>query len=233
MIAAEPDETDPTGVRQIVRVAAASIGEFHDLAQPYGPLTQGDPTSYIVLSEPVGAAIAASTLPLFLRVWQAQLPVTIGAPVTLYDPNTQISTGLEVTLSGANVLADGAYWQIAVRPSTPQAVYPEDLLTAPRAADGPLRLVCPLAVIDWTAAGGAEHHRLPEHLRQPRRSHPAPTGLLHRCDLAAGPDGDDQPADPDQPRGDDRRARHGMSGGRGLYADGSAAARPCPCRDHH
>jgi Family of unknown function (DUF6519) len=151
MIAAEPDETDPTGVRQIVRVAAAAIGEFHDLAQPYGPLTQGDPTSYIVLSKPVGAAIAASALPLFLRVWQAQLPVTIGTPVTLYDPNTQISTGLEVTLSGANVLADGTYWQIAVRPSTPQAVYPEDLLTAPRAADGPLRLVCPLAVIDWTA----------------------------------------------------------------------------------
>jgi Family of unknown function (DUF6519) len=150
VIAAEPDETDPTGVRQIVRVAAAAVGEFHDLAQPYGPLTQGDPTSYIVLSEPVGAAIAASTLPLFLRVWQAQLPVTIGTPVTLYDPNTQISTGLEVTLSGANTLADGAYWQIAVRPSTPQAVYPEDLLTAPRAADGPLRLVCPLAVIDWT-----------------------------------------------------------------------------------
>ena len=154
VIAAEPDETDPTGVRQIVRVAAASIGEFHDLAQPYGPTTQGDPTSYIVLSEPVGAAIAASALPCFLRVWQAQLPVTIGAPVTLYDPNTQISTGLEVTLSEANVLADGAYWQIAVRPSTPQAVYPEDLLTAPRAADGPLRLVCPLAVIDWTSAGG-------------------------------------------------------------------------------
>jgi hypothetical protein len=154
VIAAEPDETDPTGVRQIVRVAAASIGEFHDLAQAYGPITQGDPTSYIVLSEPVGAEIAASTLPCFLRVWQARLPVTIGAPVTLYDPNTGISTGLEVTLSEAKVLADGAYWQIAVRPSTPQAVYPEDLLTAPRAADGPLRLVCPLAVVDWTAAGG-------------------------------------------------------------------------------
>jgi hypothetical protein len=154
VIAAEPDETDPTGVRQIVRVAAAAIGEFHDLAQPYGPLTQGDPTSYIVLSEPVGAAIAASTLPLFLRVWQAQLPVTIGTSVTLYDPNTQISTGLEVTLSGANVPADGAYWQIAVRPSTPQAVYPDDLLTAPRTADGPLRLVCPLAVIDWAVDGG-------------------------------------------------------------------------------
>jgi hypothetical protein len=151
VIASEPDETDPTGARQIVRVAAAAVGEFHDLAQPYGPLTQGDPTSYVVLSEPVGAAIAASTLPIFLRVWQAQLPVTIGTPVTLYDPNTQISTGLEVTLSGANVLADGAYWQIALRPSTPQAVYPEDLLTAPRTADGPLRLVCPLAVIDWTA----------------------------------------------------------------------------------
>lgn len=154
VIAAEPDETDPTGVKQIVRVAAETVGEFHDLAQPYGPITQGDPTSYIVLSEPVGAEIAASALPLFVRVWQAQLPLTIGAPVTLFDPNTQISTGLEVTLSGANALADGAYWQIAARPSTPQAVYPEDLLTAPRAADGPFRLVCPVAVIDWTAQGG-------------------------------------------------------------------------------
>ena len=154
VIAAEPDETDPTGVKRIVRVAAEAVGEFHDLAQPYGPITQGDPTSYIVLSEPVGAAIAASALPLFLRVWQAQLPLTIDAPLTLFDPNTQISTGLEVTLSGAKALADGAYWQIAARPSTPQAVYPEDLLTAPRAADGPFRLVCPLAVIDWTAKGG-------------------------------------------------------------------------------
>ena len=154
MIAAEPDETDPTGVKRMLRVAAEAIGEFHELAQPYGPISQGDPTSYIVLSEPVGAAIAASALPLFMRVWQAQLPLTIDATLTLFDPNTQISTGLEVTLSGAKALADGAYWQIAARPSTPQAVYPEDLLTAPRAADGPFRLVCPLAVIDWTAKGG-------------------------------------------------------------------------------
>jgi hypothetical protein len=154
VIAAEPDETDPTGVRHMVRVAAEAVGEFHDLAQPYGPISQGDPTSYIVLSEPVGAAIAASALPLFLRVWQARLPLTIDAPLALFDPNTQISTGLEVTLSGAKALSDGAYWQIAARPSTPQAVYPEDLLTAPRAADGPFRLVCPLAVIDWIAKGG-------------------------------------------------------------------------------
>jgi hypothetical protein len=154
VISAEPDETDPTGVKKIVRVAADAVGEFHALAQPYGPITQGDPTSFIVLSEPVGAKISASTLPLFLRVWQARLPLTFATPVTLFDPNTQISTGIEVTLSGAKVLADGAYWQIAVRPSTPQAVYPEDLLTAPRAADGPFRLVCPLAVIDWTAQGG-------------------------------------------------------------------------------
>ena len=168
-----------------MRVAAAAVGEFHDLAQPYGPITQGDPTSYIVLSEPVGAAIAASALPLFLRVWQAQLPVTIGTPVTLYDPNTQISTGLEVTLSGANVLADGAYWQIAVRPSTPQA----RLSGRPahgashRRRPAPPRLPARRHRLDRQRR--AEHHRLPEHLRQPRRSHPAPAGLLHRCDLAA------------------------------------------------
>ncbi len=91
---------------------------------------------------------------MFLRVWQAALPLALDAPITLYDPTTGVSTGLEVTLSGAKVAADGAYWQIAARPSTPQAVYPEDLLVASQPADGPFRLVCPLAVIDWTADGG-------------------------------------------------------------------------------
>src|SRR5260370_13159648 len=38
---------------------------------------------------------------------------------------------------------------IAVRPGTPQAVYPERLLTGPQPPDGPRQWVCPLAVIDW------------------------------------------------------------------------------------
>ncbi len=36
-----------------------------------------------------------------------------------------------------------------MRPSTPQLVYPEHLLTEPQPPDGPRECVCPLAVINW------------------------------------------------------------------------------------
>jgi hypothetical protein len=154
VLGSEPDVTDPTGMGQILRVAAESTGGLYSLAQPYGPITQGDPTSYIVLADPVDPAVAAGPLPLFLRVWQAQLPFVAGAPITLEDPATGISTGVTVTFSDAQVPADGAVWEIAVRPSTPQGVYPKDLLVRPQCAVGPVRYVCPLAVIDWLADGG-------------------------------------------------------------------------------
>jgi Family of unknown function (DUF6519) len=146
----EPDETDPTGQHQILRVAADVHGELRRLAQPYGPLP-GDPTNYIVLDNALPASMKQSALPLFLRVWQAQLPFQVGTPVTLADPATGISTGVNATISSSsgNALSQGAFWQIAVRPATPQGAYPEDLLTAPQPADGPRRWVCPLAVIDW------------------------------------------------------------------------------------
>jgi hypothetical protein len=150
VLGSDPDVTDPSGVTQILRVAADNTGGLHALAKPYGPTTQGDPTSYIVLADPVSAAMAASTLPRFLRVWQAELPYVEDAPITLEDPSTGISTGITVTFSHGKVPADGAFWEIAVRPSTPQGVYPEELLERPQLAAGPLRYVCPLAVIDWT-----------------------------------------------------------------------------------
>jgi hypothetical protein len=154
VFAEEPDETDPTGMSTILRVAAEATGELHVLAQPYGPVTQGDPASYIVLTDAIAAASAGSPLPLFLRVWQAELPLdTSGKPVTLADPATSISTGVTVaiTVPKGGALPDGAFWQIAGRPATPQGVYPERLLTAPQPPDGPRRWACPLAVIDWKA----------------------------------------------------------------------------------
>ena len=150
VLGSDPDATDPTGVAQILRVAAENTGVLHTLAKPYGPITQGDPTSYIVLSDQVSAALANSSLPLFLRVWQAELPYVEGTAITLEDPSSGISTGVTVTFSGGKVPADGAFWEIAVRPSTPQGVYPEDLLERPQPAAGPLHYVCPLAVIDWS-----------------------------------------------------------------------------------
>jgi hypothetical protein len=137
----------------IVRAAAQPTGTLFTLAKPYGPATQGATTNVLVLPTPLDPALLVSGLPLFLRVWQAQLPLSFNTPITLQDANKN-STGLTVTLSGATMAADGAFWQIAARPSTPQGVYPEELLLAPQWADGPVHAVCPLAVIDWTATGG-------------------------------------------------------------------------------
>lgn len=153
VFAEEPDETDPTGKSQILRVAAAPGGTLRQLAQPYGPSITGDPTNYLVLDTALPAELARSPLPLFVRVWQAALPLTVGSPVTITDPTTGNSTGVTATISLAagSKLPGGAYWQIAVRPSTPQGVYPEDLLNAPQPPDGLRRWACPLALIDWTS----------------------------------------------------------------------------------
>jgi hypothetical protein len=156
--AQEPDQTDPSGQRKIQQVAADSAGVLCQLAQPFGPTVAGDVTNHIVLTTQLSPDLAGEQLPLFLRIWQAALPLPLsGGTVTLADPATGVSTGVTVTVSvlGNGALPDGAFWQIAVRPGTPQGVYPEDLLAAPQLPDGPRRWACPLAVIDWTAKGGA------------------------------------------------------------------------------
>jgi hypothetical protein len=159
VLSEEPDESDPLHQAQILRVVAEPEGSVRRLGQPYGPLP-GGVTNVIVLSDPLPAGVADSPLPLFLRVWQARLPVDPGGgAVTLETTTTSsttgasppVSTGVVATLSGGP-LADGVFWEIAVRPSTPQGVYPEDLLTAPQPPVGPRRWVCPLAVIDWANA---------------------------------------------------------------------------------
>jgi Family of unknown function (DUF6519) len=152
VLASEPDESDPTGQAQILRLVAEPTGDLFTLAAPYGPQPGGDPTSYIVLNGSLSPQLANSTLPLFLRVWQgsASLPAG-GGTVTLTDPVTSTSTGVTATITVPTgmPLWDGSFWQIAVRPATPQGVYPEDLLTEPQPPDGPRRWVCPLAVINW------------------------------------------------------------------------------------
>jgi hypothetical protein len=157
VLAEEPDESNPANPGEILRVVAEADGVLRQLSQPYGPLP-GSTANVIVLSEALPAQVAGSPLPLFLRVWQARQKIDpSGGTVTLETTTTDtvtgatrsISTGVAATISGAP-LADGAYWEIAVRPSTPQGVYPEDLLTAAQPPVGPCIWACPLAVIDWS-----------------------------------------------------------------------------------
>jgi hypothetical protein len=153
VLASEPDMTDPTGQSDIVRCVAEPTGVVRRLTQPYGPASPGDPTSYIVLDEALPPEYLADVTPLFLRVWQSEIAFdAAGGTVLLTDDVTGASTGVQVTISApqGEPLTSGAFWLLAVRPSTPQAVYPERLLTAPQPPDGPRRWACPLAVIDWT-----------------------------------------------------------------------------------
>ena len=152
VLGSEPDMTDPTGQRAITRCVARPTGVVRRLTQPYGPVTPGDPTSCIVLDEALPAEFLADTTPLFLRVWQSEIAFDAsGDTVLLTDDVTGASTGVEVTISlqKGDVLTLGAYWLLAVRPTTPQAVYPERLLSPPQPPDGPRLWACPLAVIDW------------------------------------------------------------------------------------
>jgi hypothetical protein len=86
----------------------------------------------------------------FLRVWEQQLPVTANSPVVLGD------TGVEVTLQSSDGgFHKGFFWMFAVRPNTPQQVYPERYLAGPQPPDGPREWACPLAVINWLGAAPA------------------------------------------------------------------------------
>ncbi len=150
VLGTEP-EVDPVGPQPVLRVAADATGYLRALAPP----TQAATSTTLVLDKPLPQGLASSSLPLFLRVWQGEETLTPGKATALKDPVTGTSTGVTVTISAASgtVLTEGAFWQIAVRPATPQGVYPESLLTTPQPPDGPRRWVCPLAVITWADPG--------------------------------------------------------------------------------
>jgi hypothetical protein len=91
---------------------------------------------------------------LFLRVWQGSefFDPSLPNSIALTDPTNQTSPGVHVTITvpstnTSRVLPVGAYWMIALRPSTPQVIYPERFLKAPQPPDGPRQWVCPLAII--------------------------------------------------------------------------------------
>ncbi len=130
---------------------AAPVGAPFVLgASPYNPdnLQLSLPSPGLPAVYGNGTPSPANPPQVYLRIWQQQLNFTSGTAVTLGD------TGVAITLdipAGAHV---GDYWMFAVRPSTPQKVYPERYLAAPQPPEGARLWVCPLAVITWRKNGG-------------------------------------------------------------------------------
>ncbi len=151
IIDSEQNETDPLKPRNIVRCVAEASGVVRTLTANYQP----DDRS-IKLDTALPQEYVTDTNPLFVRIWQSQtdLSTTGSSTVELINASNNSTTGIIVTinmsLAGGQLQAPiGAYWLFAVRPSTPQAVYPERFLTDAQPPDGPRQWVCPLAVINW------------------------------------------------------------------------------------
>ena len=125
---------------------AALSGFAVTLDQAYDPDSQS-------IALPAGVSLPddylASTMsppaPLFLRVWQQEVVFTPGNSAVLGN------TGLQVTLwpGPLGVFHLGDYWMFAVRPATPQVVYPERCQASAQPPDGPRLWACPLGVIGW------------------------------------------------------------------------------------
>ena len=126
---------------------AAPTGFVTTVAGAYNPDTQN-----VVLATPLpldygdGTAAHPSPSRVFLRIWEQELPFTLGVAVPL------AATGLQVTItldSAGIVIHPGDFWMFAARPSTPRQVYPERLLTSAQPPNGPRLWACPLAVLTW------------------------------------------------------------------------------------
>ncbi|WNG46197.1 hypothetical protein F0U60_20300 [Archangium minus] len=87
-----------------------------------------------------------STPALFVRIWEDELDPGFESPSLLGQ------TGLRVSAQG--LLVPGDYWMVAVRPSTPQQLYPARYLDGPQFPDGPRQWACPLALLEWDDGEG-------------------------------------------------------------------------------
>jgi hypothetical protein len=146
-------QPDQAGGPPIVRCVAAATGHVATVE------TYSTTDNTLVLDAPLPEKYTSEQNPLFLRVWVGRQPFdpSSAVPVPLTDPTGQTSPGLQVTVTqppsaatGA-ALPAGAFWLFAVRPATPQALYPGRFLDGPQPPDGPRQWACPLAVINWSA----------------------------------------------------------------------------------
>lgn len=119
------------------------------LNKPYDPDTQMISLPAPMTKLPDEFYDSKQTPRVFLRVWEQEVVFTPGTAMDLGD------TGLQVTLQApGNVFHTGDYWLFAVRPSTPQQVYPERYLEDFQSPDGPRMWACPLGVITWNKEEG-------------------------------------------------------------------------------
>jgi Family of unknown function (DUF6519) len=98
------------------------------------------------LTLPSGTVVPNDPRSLFVRLWQAEVPFTSGS-LTQLDAVSGLSVTVAVAALPSGQLLARPFWQFAVRPNTPQQVYPQRYQEAAQPPDGPRQWLCDLAVV--------------------------------------------------------------------------------------
>jgi Family of unknown function (DUF6519) len=126
-----------------------------------------DPASQ-QLTLPAGTTLPSDPDTLFVRLWQGTMPFTSGATVQL-DSVSGLAVTVNIGALPTGPLASRPYWCFAVRPNTPQSVYPQRYLESPQHPEGPRRWLCDLAIVQqvvgaavaWTVIADCRNHFKP------------------------------------------------------------------------
>jgi hypothetical protein len=108
-------------------------------------------TGQIVLSSPLPSDYQNNTKPLFVRLWQAEVPFNAGVQTPL-DNVSGITVAIAMTALPSHI-AGRPFWNFAVRPSMPQNIYPQRYYDAPQPPEGPRQWICDLAVAKALESG--------------------------------------------------------------------------------
>ena len=115
------------------------------LVVPLGSGTIFDPTTN-QLTLPTGTSLPSDPNQLFVRLWQAQVPFNLGQPAQL-DTVSGLQVTVNVDALPTGPLLSRPFWCFAVRPNTPQQLYPERYGQAPQPPDGPRQWITNLCVL--------------------------------------------------------------------------------------
>jgi hypothetical protein len=118
---------------------SAGQGFVTSVAQGWSP-----DTGEIGLTDDLPTDYQNTADPLFVRLWQAEVDFEAGKAVAL-DTTSGITVAITMSALPRHIAAR-PFWHFAVRPLTPQAIYPQRYLE-PQPPDGPRQWITDLAVV--------------------------------------------------------------------------------------
>jgi hypothetical protein len=181
------DEEHAPQLGQMLEILRAELdlGDNNLIAEGQGFVTAAAQaysfdSQQVVLSAALPAEYQNPKNPLFVRLWQASAPFTAGQPAAL-DSVSGITVTITLPALPSHIAAR-PFWRFAVRPSTPQMIYPQRYAESPQPPDGPRQWITDLAVMQAFSRPGSNP------LADCRVPYPPPPQSGQCCGLVLGPD---------------------------------------------